>query len=182
MRHALVGAGSDQNSTKRLTCASADEKVAPDGWGCFATASIAMPHFRAFLMGYYSLPTSHGTNGQRSLSSGSGRSRQSRSIGEMRVDGPVPLLPITSRPLPEEGWQFRQALKSWSRPCLGMRRRADQNRSGSELGCPIKSVSAVIDDQRLFRPHADVGEDARIILWPCFEGVDQVGPIETTKA
>src|SRR6266852_8488061 len=137
---------------------------------------------RAFLIRYYSLPVSHGNHEQRSLSSGSDRSRQSRSIGERRIDGPVPLLLITLHPLLEEGWQFRQAPKSRCRTRFGMRPRADQDRSGSELGCPTSGVSAVIDDQRLVRLHAHIGEEACIILWPCFEGVDQVGPIETVEA
>src|SRR6266550_6268623 len=38
--------------------------------------------FRAFLIGYYSLPTPHSNHEQHSLSSSSDRSRQSRSIGE----------------------------------------------------------------------------------------------------
>ncbi len=63
-----------------------------------------------------------------------------------------------------------------------MRRGTDQDRSGPESGCPLKSLSAVIDNQCLFRLHAGIGEEACIILWPCFEGVDQVGPIETTEA
>ena len=63
-----------------------------------------------------------------------------------------------------------------------MRPGADQDRSGSELGCPIKSLSAVIDNQRHLWLHARIGEEARIILWPFFEGVHQVSPIEATKA
>ena len=63
-----------------------------------------------------------------------------------------------------------------------MRRDADQDRSGPELGCPTSGVSAVIDNQYLFRLHANIGEEARIIHWPCFEGVDQVGPIEAAEA
>src|SRR5438034_7462426 len=118
---------------------------------------------RAFLLGYYSLPTPDSTHEQRSLSSGSDSSRQSCSIGERCLDGPVPLLLTTSHPLSEEGWQFRQALNSWSRTCFGTRRRADQDRSGSELGCPTSGISAVIDDQRLYRLHASIGEDARIV-------------------
>src|SRR5215472_1442602 len=42
-------------------------------------------------------------------------SRRSRSVGERRSDRRMPLLLTTSHPLSEEGWQFRQALKSWSR-------------------------------------------------------------------
>src|SRR5712692_3120966 len=132
--------------------------------------------FRAFLLGYYSLPTPHSNHEQNSLSSGSDCSHQSRSIGERRIDGPVPLLLTTSHPLSEEGWQFHQALKSWSRTCFGMRRRADQDRSGSEPDRPTGGVSAVIDDQRLGRLHASIGEEACIVLRPFFEGVDQIGP------
>jgi hypothetical protein len=102
-------------------------------------------------------------------------------MGERRIDGPVPLL-TTSHPLSEEGWQFRQAPKSWSRTCFGMRRGVDQDRSGPEPGCPLKSISAVIDDQRPLGLHASIGEEVCIILWPFFEGVDQVGPVETAKA
>ncbi len=138
--------------------------------------------FRAFLIGYYSLPTPHSTHEQRSLSSGSDRSRQSRSIGERRIDGPVVLLLATSHPLSEEGGQFRQALKSWSRTCFGMRRGADQDRSGPKSGCPTSGLGAVIDDQRLGRLHASICEEARIVLRPFFEGVDQVGSIETANS
>src|SRR5438309_2045491 len=90
----------------------------------------------------------------------------------------MPLL----RPSSEDGWQFRQKLKSWSRPCFGMRRGADQDRSGPEAGSPIKSLSAVIDNQRPLGLHVSIGEEARIILWPFFEGVHQVSPVEAAKA
>src|SRR5260370_37470322 len=63
-----------------------------------------------------------------------------------------------------------------------MRRGADQDRSGPEAGCPIKSLSAVIDDQRPLGLHASIGEETRIVLWPCFEGVHQVSSVEATKA
>ena len=137
--------------------------------------------FRAFLIGYYSPPTPHSNHEQRSLSSGSDRSRPSRSIGERRIDGPVPLLLTTSHPLSEEGWQFRQAPKMGCHACLGMRRRADQDRSGPEPGRPLNCFSAVIDDQRLYRLHASICEEACIVLWPFFEGVDQVSPIEAFR-
>ncbi len=88
----------------------------------------------------------------------------------------------TSRPSSETGWQFRQARQSWRRPGFGMRRGADQDRSGPEAGRPIKSLSAVIDDQRLFRLHTHIGEQVLIVLWTFFEGVDQVGPVETAEA
>ena len=39
-----------------------------------------------------------------------------------------------------------------------------------------------IDDQRLFWLHTGIGEEARIVVRAFFEGVDQVGPIQTTKA
>src|SRR5260370_42581418 len=81
------------------------------------------------------------------------------------IDGGMPLL----RPSSEDGWQFRQEHKSWSRPCFGMRRGADQDRSGPEECSPIKSLSAVIDNQRPLGLHASIGEEARIILWPFFE-------------
>src|SRR5437868_1190459 len=137
---------------------------------------------RAFLPGYYSLPTLHSNHEQRSLSSGRDRSRQSRSIGERRIDGPVPLLLTASHPLSEEGWQFHQACKTRCRARFGMRRSADQDRSGTESGCPIKSISAVIDDQRPLGLHASICEEARIVPWSFFEGVDQVSPIETAEA
>src|SRR6266481_6227894 len=98
------------------------------------------------------------------------------------IDGGMLLLLTTSRPSSEESRQFRQALKSWSCPCFGMRRGADQDRSGPEAGCPIKSLSAVIDNQRHLGLHAHIGEETRIILWPFFEGVHQVSPVEATKA
>src|SRR6266566_493894 len=63
-----------------------------------------------------------------------------------------------------------------------MRPRADRERSGSELGCPTSGVSAIIDDQRLSRLHASVGKEARIVRWPCLEGVDQVSPIKMAEA
>src|SRR6266581_3751903 len=101
--------------------------------------------FRAFLI---YLPNLHGNHEQRSLSSGSDRSRQSRSIGERRIDGRMPLLLTGSPPLLEKVWQFAKAPKTKYRACYRTKRRADQDRSGPESGCPIKSISAVIDDQR----------------------------------
>jgi hypothetical protein len=98
------------------------------------------------------------------------------------IDGGMPLLLTTSRPSSEQGWQIRQSRKSWSRPSFGMRRGADQDRSGPEVGCPIKSLSAVIDNQRPLRLHACIGEEARKVRWPCFEGVHQVSPVEAAKA
>ena len=100
---------------------------------------------------------------------------------EGRADKRVLLL-TASPPLPEETWQFGQAPKVGGRTCFGMRRGADQDRSGPEAGCPIKSLSAVIDDQRLFRLHTHIGEQVLIVLWTFFEGVDQVGPVETAEA
>ncbi len=94
----------------------------------------------------------------------------------------MPLQLSASHPLSEEGWQFRQASKTPRRTRFGMRRGADQDRSGPEAGCPIKSLSAVIDDQRLFRLHTHIGEQVLIVLWTFFEGVDQVGPVETAEA
>ena len=102
--------------------------------------------------------------------------------GKGCIDERLPLLLTASYPLSEESWQFREAPKMRCYACLRIRRRADQDRSGSEPGCPTSGVSAVIDDQRLFRLHAHISEEARIILWPFFEGIDQVGPIETAKA
>src|SRR5260370_38791808 len=98
------------------------------------------------------------------------------------IDGGVPLLLTTSRASPEQGRQCRQARQSWKRSGFGMRRGADQDRSGPEAGCPIKSLSAVIDDQRPLGLHASIGEETRIVLWPCFEGVPQVSSVEATKA
>ena len=108
--------------------------------------------------------------------------RHEGDYGRGSIDGQAPLLLSSSPPLSEEGWQFSQAPKMGCRPCLRMRRRADQGSSGSEPGCPTSGVIAVIDDQRLCRLHAHIGEEARIVLRPCFEGIDQVGTIEPTKA
>src|SRR5260370_12227891 len=97
------------------------------------------------------------------------------------IDGGVPLLLTPSRPSSETGWQFRQARQSWKRPGFGMRRGADQDRSGPEAGRPIKSLSAVIDDQHPLGLHPSIGEKARILLWPFFEGVHPVGPLAAPK-
>jgi hypothetical protein len=166
----------NQINTNRLKCDSTQERKVTEVWFCGTTTSIAMPHRFLSSIGYY-FPTHHDNHDQHPPSSSSDcfllmsqSGRASRQTG------------AASPPLSEEGWQFPQALKSWSRTCFGMRPRADQDRSGSELGCPTSGVSAVIDDQRLYRLHASVGKEARIILWPFFKGIDQVGPIETTKA
>src|SRR5258708_37502830 len=81
------------------------------------------------------------------------------------IDGGVPLLLTTSRPSSETRRQFRQARQSWRRPGFGLRRGADQDRSGPEAGCPIKRLSAVLDDQRPLGLHASIGEEMRIALW-----------------
>src|SRR5260221_13216042 len=74
MRKALIGAGSNQNYTKRLTCALADEKVAPDGWVGSAPASITMSHVSCLPYRYHYFPTYYGSQAQHPLSSGSDRS------------------------------------------------------------------------------------------------------------
>jgi hypothetical protein len=176
MRKAQMRARGNQNNTHRLTCDSAQERKGTEGWFCGAPKSIAMPHRFLPSLCYY-FPPHHDNHDQHPSSSSSDcfllmsqSGRAGRQIG------------AASPPLSEEGWQFRQTLKSWSHTCFGMRPRADQDRSGSELGCPTSGLCAVIDDQRLSRLHVSVGKEARIVLGPCFEGVDQVGPIETTKA
>src|SRR6266446_6080307 len=63
---------------------------------------------------------------------------------EERADKRILLL-TTSPPVSEETRQFGQASKAGGRTCSGMRRGADQDRSGPESGCPIKSINAVID-------------------------------------
>ena len=64
---------------------------------------------------------------------------------------------------------------------MGMRRRVDQDLSGPEPSRPLNCFSAVIDDQRLYRLLASICEVACIVLWPFFEGVDQVSPIEAFR-
>src|SRR5947208_11955574 len=61
---------------------------------------------------------------------------------EGRADKRVLLL-TASPPLPEETWQFSQAPKAGGHTCLGMRRGADQDRSGSKSSCPMSGLSAV---------------------------------------
>src|SRR5260370_7890787 len=94
------------------------------------------------------------------------------------IDGGVPLLLTTSRPSSETGWQFRQARQSWKRPGFGMRRGADQDRSGPEAGRPIKSLTAVIDDQHPLGLHASIGKAAPTLLSPSFETVPHANPFQ----
>jgi len=180
-KEALSGGRRDQNDTNRLICIPAREVKEPNVCCCCVTASIAMSHgFVHSLRTYF--PSQHSSHKQRPLSSDRDRSRQSYSTMEERVDGRVPLLLSASPPLLEEGWQFRQAPKTRCRTCLGMRRGTDQDSTCSKLACPTKSIGAVIDNQCPLGLHASVSEEARIILWPFFEGVDQVSPIETAEA
>src|SRR5579859_7267590 len=90
----------------------------------------------------------------------------------------MPLL----RPSSEDGWQFRQELKSWSCPCFGMRRGADQDRSGPEASGPIKSLSAVIDHQCLCGRDPEISKDALVVLGPLFQCIDQIRAIQATEA
>src|SRR5437016_5841865 len=103
---AQMGERGNQNSTHRLTCGSAQEGKGTEVWFCGAPTSIAMPHHFLSSSGYY-FPTHHDNHDQHSPSSSSDcfllmsqSGRASRQTG------------AASPPLSEEGWQFRQALKS----------------------------------------------------------------------
>ena len=65
---------------------------------------------------------------------------------------------------------------------LGMRCSAYQDGLCPSLCSPVDRVRAVINDECLCRPDADIGEETHIVLWPFLESVDQVGTVQTAKA
>src|SRR5258708_5414958 len=86
----------------------------------------------------------------------------------------------SDQPLKHSG-QFDEALNMYGRSRPRERRVPDKHRMCPHLCRPSDGTRTVVNHQRVCRRDAEISEHALVVLWPLFQGSDQIRAIEATE-